>query len=83
MGVRVISLNWDSTYVITECRDLNRADRWAETHANQLHFIQHARKDSLLQWVGPHMDSTRWTDPPNPEQAKLARMFLLMEEPYV
>lgn len=77
--IRVLSLNWDSTYTITNCMDLNYADRWAEKYVNQLHFIALARSEHMVQWVGPNNDTTRWHDPLNPEQAKLAKLLLTID----
>lgn len=77
--MRVLSMNFDGTYVITVVYDLGYADRWAKKYVNQLHFIQ-PRKGGVVQWVGENNDTMCWYTPINPEQAKIAQLLLTLEE---
>lgn len=74
---RVLSMNFDGTYVIKVVRDLRDADQIANRNVNQLHFVE--CRSGVLQWVGEHVDSTFWYTPTNPEQAKKAQLLLLLE----
>lgn len=78
--MRLLSMYFDGTYVISTFKDMNQADYWAESHVNQLHFLMHRNQSHILQWVGPLMATTRWTDPTDPEQAKTAMLLLTLEE---
>lgn len=79
--MRLLSLNWDSTYTIIDVIDLNYADRWAKKHVNQLHFILHRNMDCVVQWVGEDNDTMCWYAPINPKQAKLAMLLFALEVP--
>lgn len=75
--IRVLSMNFDGTYVINNMLDLPYADRYANRHVNQLHFME--VRNGILQWVGEHVDSPCWYIPTNPDQAKKAQFLLLLE----
>lgn len=77
--MRVLSMNFDGTYTITKMDGMNAADLWAESHVNQLHFIQHRNGDRVVQWVGPNNGTMRWYEPINPVEAKTAMLLFTLE----
>lgn len=74
--IRVLSMNFDGTYTIENMFDLPYADRYANRHVNQLHFME--ARSGVLQWVGEHVDSPCWCTPINPIQAKTAQLLFTM-----
>lgn len=78
--IRVLSMNFDGTYTIYTMRDMRDADLYANRHVNQLHFIHMPRMNGVLQWVGEHVDSSCWTAPTNPIQAKTAQLLFMVDQ---
>ena len=77
--VKVLSMNFDGTYVITPVKELREADQLALRNVNQLHFIKH-RSGRVMQWVGEHLSILCWNFPLNPEQAQTASLLLTLED---
>lgn len=77
--LRMLSMNFDGTYYISTVRDLAQADRHAKVFVNQLHFIHLRTREKVVQWVGEYTNTMCWYDPINPEQAKLAQFYFLLE----